>query len=618
MNLPAVVIFSDKGDELEKFFKEKGLYCVHIRDKDELKRSLLEEDIAVILVEEELYHLLEEIITSSFPFQKFFPKIFVFGNSSKTISPYRSYSRYIKWPNENKDIVLSSIRVEILEYILRKQKYSIKAISNENKKNLKTSKRDKDFFYFLEKLRLLKNELNECRDIEKAIAISEKYIKQIFECDFFVLIINSKEQKFDAYGFGNSSDTELLEKFLRYSILSFKMLSGLQFQQLKDAHINRKKISINSFIWPESVSNSNISRIIDISSEIKSYMLFPMISGTKNLGCIGIGSKNEGVFDVDDLRIISFVGCELAHVFANIKLILHIRDISIKDTLTDLYNRRYFDEILRHEYLRAKRYNLPLSLIMIDIDYFKSINDTFGHLTGDKVLRELASLIKNSVRRVDVVSRFGGEEFSIILPNTPLEKASKMAERLRKIVEKHPILINKNKKINITISAGISSLREDTSSEKELLEEADKALLKAKMSGRNKVYVYMGNGVMKEVKAEGLRERRRFKRVSTNLPIEYIPLLNGRINTEDIAINATLRNISEEGISFESSEDLEKNDLLLVSFDIPLNEIKYRVRAIAQIVWNKKEENKNIAGAKLITLDSHIKKVIKEYIFSKI
>ncbi len=604
MNLPTIVIIGNKGNELEKFFKENGISSAHVKDINELKKKLLEEDIALLLVEEiPQLSLLNDLIVARSPFTK----VVIFGNSSKTSSFYTEYE-YIKWPNKKKDLILKYVKLEILKYIFLKEKFSsIEKIVFSKKNILKCNRKVKDFFSLLEILRSFKNELSECDDLKEAIIISEKYIKKIFKYDFFALIIDANNKKFDIHGFSNSSEVELLKGFLRYLILSFRVLSNLQVQQLAKVYINQRKISIDEIIWPESISSSSIN----ISSNIASCILFPMISGKENIGCIGIGSKKENVFNVDDLKIISFIGYELAHVFANIKLILHIKDISIKDALTGLYNRRYFDEILQHEYLRAKRYNLPLSLIMVDIDYFKSVNDTFGHLTGDKVLQELAKLIKNSVRQVDVVARFGGEEFAIILLNTSLEKASNMAERLRRIIEKHTILINGNK-INITISAGISGIRKDTLSERDIVEEADKALFKAKTSGRNKVYVYIGKGAIREVRSEGLRERRRFKRIPTNLWMNYIPLL---LNNEKNKVKAILKNISEEGISFESSQEIKKDALLWVDFDIPLDkDVKHNVKAIAQVIWNKKEKDKNIVGARLIILEQYVREVIKKYI----
>ena len=604
MNLPAIVIIGDKGNELERFFREKGLCSIYVRDIDELKKRLLNEDVAILLVEENLKtSFLRDLISSC----SSNTKVVVFGNGSKSNLSHTGYE-YIRWPNKDKNLILRSIKMGILEYaFLKNRRFFIKRASFNRKESLKNYQKIEKFFYFLQIFRSFKDELNRCEDLKTAVIICEKYIKKIFKCDFFGLIVDSDNQRFDIYGFGNSSETEVLENFLRYLVLSFRMLSGIQTQHLAEVYINKRKKSIDVLIDPKFSLNNKT----DILFGIKSYMIFPMISGTKNLGCIAVGSKEEDTFDINDLRIISFIGYELAHVFANIKLVLHIKDISIKDALTGLYNRRYFDEILQHEYLRAKRYNLPLSLIMIDIDYFKSINDSFGHLTGDRVLQELAKLIKNSVRQVDVVARFGGEEFSIILLNTSLEKASNMAERLRSIIEKHTMLIDGNK-INVTISAGISSIREDTLSERELVEEADIALLEAKRNGRNKVYMCLRKGIIKEVKAEGLRERRRFKRISTHLWINYIPLL---VNNGKNMIKAILKNISEEGISFESFQEIERDALLLVDLDIPSRSgRKQHIRAIAQVVWNRKEEDKNIVGARLITLEPSVREVIKRYV----
>lgn len=298
---------------------------------------------------------------------------------------------------------------------------------------------------------------------------------------------------------------------------------------------------------------------------------------------------------------------QLANILLNIKLIAKIKDISIKDSLTGLYNRRYFDEILQHEYLRAKRYYFPLSLIMVDIDYFKSINDTFGHLIGDKVLKELAGLIKGSVRQVDIVARFGGEEFAIILLNTPLEEAASMAERLRSIVQKHEIELNGHR-VNITVSAGISSLKKETTSKDELVEQADKALLKAKAKGRNKVYVYINKDEIKEVKTKGLRERRRYRRIPAELLINYVPLTIHHINPGE----AISKDISEGGISFNDIQDIPKGEFLLIDFDVPvgINE-KHHIRALAQIVWNKKKGKKVVMGAKLITLGPEDKAILR-------
>ena len=161
------------------------------------------------------------------------------------------------------------------------------------------------------------------------------------------------------------------------------------------------------------------------------------------------------------------------------------------DSLTGTYNRRHFDRRLREEFSRSLRYNQPLSMIMIDIDFFKKVNDKWGHQVGDLVLRRLAELIMGSVREADVVCRYGGEEFSLILPHMDLEAAASLAERLRKQTVKTEILTEdaspSKQSVKITISLGIASLQPSISAADMLVCQADKALYCAKERGRNQV-----------------------------------------------------------------------------------------------------------------------------------
>jgi len=168
-----------------------------------------------------------------------------------------------------------------------------------------------------------------------------------------------------------------------------------------------------------------------------------------------------------------------------------IEEMAIIDELTQLYNRRYFFERLKDEMDRTKRYNHSICCIMIDIDYFKKINDSYGHPTGDMVLRKAAELLKIHSRTTDIAARYGGEEFIKIMPETDILGALQSAEKLRKSFEKKPWQSLAGDSFSLTISLGASYLdAKDISSEKsmdELLSQADKALYKAKMSGRNRV-----------------------------------------------------------------------------------------------------------------------------------
>jgi diguanylate cyclase (GGDEF)-like protein len=159
------------------------------------------------------------------------------------------------------------------------------------------------------------------------------------------------------------------------------------------------------------------------------------------------------------------------------------------DALTGLNNRRQFEVRLGEEYAISNRQNTPLCAIMIDIDYFKKFNDTYGHAIGDMVLKTTANVIKEQLREYDIPSRYGGEEFCILLPHTNIEEAKVVAERLRSAVEEVNIEIAEGKTINLTISVGLAELDIKDMPE-DLYMKADSALYKAKENGRNRVVVY--------------------------------------------------------------------------------------------------------------------------------
>lgn len=162
---------------------------------------------------------------------------------------------------------------------------------------------------------------------------------------------------------------------------------------------------------------------------------------------------------------------------------------STTDYLTGIYNVRGFDQEYNKAISWSTRKNERLSFLMLDIDHFKKINDTYGHSAGDEILKQLAEIIQSTCRVFDIVSRNGGEEFSVILQDTPLSHAKEVAERIREAVENFEFKIGKEI-INLTISIGCSSYPENTQNPDELISLADKALYRAKESGRNKVIVY--------------------------------------------------------------------------------------------------------------------------------
>jgi diguanylate cyclase (GGDEF)-like protein len=167
-----------------------------------------------------------------------------------------------------------------------------------------------------------------------------------------------------------------------------------------------------------------------------------------------------------------------------------MKQLSITDDLTDTYNYRYFMDSLELELRRAERYEYPISLMMLDIDHFKIYNDNHGHMEGDKVLRKVAGVIKDTVRHTDILARYGGEEFASILIKTSLDEAFQIAQRVREAVEDFEIDYQDTQPMGrLTVSVGVSTLCSQVSSLKGLVKTADDALYEAKKAGRNRVAI---------------------------------------------------------------------------------------------------------------------------------
>ena len=190
--------------------------------------------------------------------------------------------------------------------------------------------------------------------------------------------------------------------------------------------------------------------------------------------------------DGDYLRVGNWIYRYLAG--GNVEAEYHeeIYRLTIIDALTGTHNKRSLLEFLERELARSSRYDRPLSLILFDIDHFKHVNDTLGHLAGDYTLRELAGAVRAVVRREEMFARYGGEEFAVVLPETTKDGAYQMAKRLRELVEKQPFVFE-GQPFNITISLGVVTTEGENVEPAELIRQADEKLYQAKNSGRNRV-----------------------------------------------------------------------------------------------------------------------------------
>jgi diguanylate cyclase (GGDEF)-like protein/PAS domain S-box-containing protein len=218
------------------------------------------------------------------------------------------------------------------------------------------------------------------------------------------------------------------------------------------------------------------------------YLCIPILAQGEALGILHFQTTDEvPTIDESELSFKTTFAAQLGLSIANIRLRDALRAQSIKDPLTGLYNRRYLQETLDREIRRAARAEQPLGILMLDLDHFKKFNDTYGHDAGDAVLREVAAFFTRSLRVEDVVCRFGGEEFAVILPTATMEAARMRAERIRSKMRELTVLHQGQSVGMITVSVGVAAFPTHAMSPKELLAAADAALYRAKREGRDRV-----------------------------------------------------------------------------------------------------------------------------------
>ena len=223
----------------------------------------------------------------------------------------------------------------------------------------------------------------------------------------------------------------------------------------------------------------------------RSFISLPLKADGHVLGVINVTDKLAGieVFTEEDLRYLTLLAHQTVNQIENVQLCDKLASLAITDALTNVFNHRYFQEELSVEILRASRYKHNLSLIIFDIDGFKSYNDLYGHLEGDRVLKHVAAEIRKNVRQVDIICRYGGDEFVVILPFTNVKGAKFVAEKVRSSVATMDLLnVDNRKVIRATISGGVADFKEGMTKES-LVGSADRALYKAKAEGKNKICI---------------------------------------------------------------------------------------------------------------------------------
>jgi diguanylate cyclase (GGDEF)-like protein len=272
-------------------------------------------------------------------------------------------------------------------------------------------------------------------------------------------------------------------------------LSLSKYPEIDEALRSRKPVVINDVAKDPLMSK--VRKFVGPLG-IRSILVVPILLRDKVIGTLFLRTSRVGhTFSPNEIRLLNALANASANVLHNAFLFEQMEDekarlekLAITDYLTGIYNVRYLYHRIIEEFSRCQRYRLPISCLMIDIDFFKKINDEYGHKTGDEVLKEFARQLKKHTRKSDVLARYGGEEFILLLPQTALDGANAEAERIREYIENHRFRGLKSKG-RLTVSIGIATYPHlKIKTHDDLISYADNALFNAKQSGRNRVATY--------------------------------------------------------------------------------------------------------------------------------
>ena len=405
-----------------------------------------------------------------FRFTKETDYLYLFEKTDSVAEQYDLFMVFIKMLHKNVQLQLQNIRQASKNKLLQK------SLAQSDKKLHSTEKSLRKRIYEINNLLEISNELYSNLDLEQMInAALLIIIGQIgSEKAFVVLNEPMRGGFFKYYSKGFGSETSPLTVELDEPIVSFLL------RQQQPVLVEELK------------KHQELSPFIQSMEEDDILLLAPLIYSERLEGIIGCGEKIfGGEWGASDIQMFNILVNIISVSLGNAQMYEQVKKMSFTDAMTNLNNYRYFENRLREEIKRAQRQNSKVSMIMMDIDHFKNYNDSLGHQAGDEALRKVALVLKNTAREDDIVTRYGGEEFSVILPGTEKEVVAILAERLRNTIEADKFFREEvQPEGRLTISLGGATFPDDAENYEQLIEKADKALYKSKENGRNRFTIY--------------------------------------------------------------------------------------------------------------------------------
>jgi diguanylate cyclase (GGDEF)-like protein len=341
-------------------------------------------------------------------------------------------------------------------------------------------------------------ELGTSASLDNILTVASRDIKSLFDCSTCVIYLREGTDLESTFLRVARAETPKEKIFIEFDLDQKKSI-------IQEVMISKQAALVEDFqAYPG-------EEVIRRDPLFRATLVCPLLFETHALGAIFVSHHQSRYYQVGALHLLTLLANQLGVAVRNVQLQRTTETLAITDSLSGLFTHGHFQSTLDEELKKARNQTKnPLSLLILDLDFFKKVNDTYGHPQGDSLLKQLGGIIKRISRPTDVVCRYGGDEFTVIMPNTPHDEAALLAEKIRAAVEEYEFALGRQL-VRVTLSGGVATFPQDAIDKLELVSKADQAMYQAKQHGRNRV-VKQGSG------------RRKFEAVGGNRP----PLEGGR------------------------------------------------------------------------------------------